>query len=502
MDNFYALCAQRMGTGPFIQDANGVELYSYSDLEKLSARIANQFDALGIKKGDRLAIQVEKSVHNLLIYFACLRAGIIYLPLNTAYQAQELSYFIKDASPSVIVCDPSREETFQIINNQNGDNAKTAILTLDREGIGSVTQHLDNYSSERNVVECSPNDTAVILYTSGTTGKPKGAMITHNNLKTNALTLLETWRWQKEDIMLHALPVFHIHGLFVATHLPVLNASPVVFLEKFDPAKVIDCFQRSTVYMGVPTNYTRLLDSGNLNRQACKNMRLFTCGSAPLLEKTFEEFRQITGHTIVERYGMTETGMNSSNPVSGIRKAGTVGLPLESVEIRLVDEAGSRVQTGSPGHLQVRGPNVFSGYWQMPDKTSDEFTSDGFFKTGDIASMDTDGYLSIVGRNKDMIITGGLNVYPKEIELLLDELDNVIESAVIGVPHPDFGEAVVAVVATQDREMSEEKIKGLLGQRLAGYKVPKAVVFVEELPKNTMGKVQKNVLRERFSALL
>lgn len=487
--NAYVGLARRFDEGnTFIRRADGVDTHSYQDLEHISAAYANRFRTMGLSRGDRVIVQVEKSAECLFIYFACLRSGLIYLPLNTAYQAHEVEYFCADATPALVICDPLQVDTFRRFTD-------CTILTLDAQGAGTATTPARG-ETFRNVAS-QPDDTAVILYTSGTTGRPKGAMITHRNLVANAEALHTAWGWVPGDVMLHALPIFHIHGLFVATHLAVLNASPVILLDKFDPATVIRLFREATVYMGVPTNYVRLLANPALDREACSNMRLFTSGSAPLLVPTFQEFEARTGHTIVERYGMTETGMNTSNPLEGKRKPGTVGPPLPGVSLKIVDDVGDRVTPGDTGNLLVRGDNVFSGYWQMPEKTAAEFDPDGYFRTGDLASEDEDGYISIVGRSKDLVISGGLNVYPKEIESLIDDIPGVVESAVIGLPHPDFGEAVTAVVVREPgSQLVESDVITFLRERIANFKVAKHVFFVDELPRNTMGKVQKNVLRE------
>lgn len=489
--NFYALMAARFEEGTtFIRNDKGENQFSYADLADRSAAYAAKFSRMGIGKGDRIMVQVEKSAECLFINFACLRAGLIYLPLNTAYLQHEVEYFVGNAEPALVICDPGKRAMFEEI-------ATCPVLSLDANGEGSVTDDLVPASFEP--VACDADDTATILYTSGTTGQPKGAMITHGSLAANSLALYEAWGWQAGDVMLHALPIFHIHGLFVGTYLAVLNASPIIFLPKFDPETVIRLLPQATVYMGVPTNYTRLLANPGFNREACRNMRLFTSGSAPLLVQTFEEMQARTGHTIVERYGMTETGMNASNPLDGPRKPGTVGPPLPGVTAKIVDDDGNPVAAGETGNLRVKGDNVFKGYWRMPEKTAEEFDEEGFFKTGDQASMDADGYISIVGRSKDMIITGGLNVYPKEIESVIDQMDGVVESAVIGVPHADFGEAVTAVVVrTPGSDLSEATIIDGLKSTLANFKVAKQVHFVDELPRNTMGKVQKNILRQQF----
>ncbi len=464
----------------------GGPTYSYRDLDSQSAAIAGHFSELGVKPGDRVIVQVEKSVTNLFVYFACLRAGFVCVPLNTAYVDEEVAFFCADASPALVVCDPSREDTFNRL-------ADCPVRTLDAQGRGSA---IPNQPRDFGTAMRARDDTAVILYTSGTTGRPKGAMISHHNLLANARTLYSAWQWQPSDVLIHALPVFHIHGLFVATHLAVLGNCPMIFLHRFDAGAVVEALPEATVYMGVPTNYVRLLDEPRLNAEACRHMRLFTSGSAPLLTQTFNDFHHRTGHRIVERYGMTETGMNTSNPLDGERRPGTVGPPLPGVEVRI--DAPPR----QPGMLYVRGENVFKGYWQLPDKTAEEFDGDGYFRTGDVATMDDDGYIAIVGRDKDMIISGGLNVYPKEIETVIDDSDDVTESAVIGVPHPDFGEAVVAViVARKDSDLSENEIINLLKSRLANFKVAKRAIFVDRLPRNAMGKVQKARLRDQYAKL-
>ncbi len=492
--NIYSLFEDRTsGAGPFLLSPELEPISSYPDLHSYSARLASGLIEIGVKPGDRVIAQVSKTPEALYLYFACLRMGAIYLPLNTAYQDDELAYFVGDATPSLVVCDPAKKTLFQSMQGQH------KVLTLDASGQGTLMQQCLSKDAA-DTCEQSDDDIAVILYTSGTTGKPKGAMISHGNLAANGLALHSAWQWQPGDVMLHALPVFHIHGLFVATHLPVLNGSPIILLPAFDPDQVINLLPHASVYMGVPTNYTRLLDTGRLSSDRCKNMRLFTSGSAPLLQQTFNEFRDTTGFEIVERYGMTETGMNTSNPLDGTRKPGTVGPPLPGVSTRIVDDSGVAAETGTPGNLEVKGSNVFNGYWRLPEKTREEFTSDGYFRTGDIASQDEDGYLSIVGRNKDMIISGGLNVYPKEIESVIDKLPGVLESAVIGLPHRDFGEGVCAVIVAETASaLDEQTIISELKPRLANFKVPKWVHFLPDLPRNTMGKVQKNVLREMFS---
>ena len=472
--------------------------YSYYDLERESARYANFLTQLGIEPGDRVAVQVDKSPQTLFLYLGCLRAGCVYLPLNTAYTESEVAYFLGNAEPAVMVCRPQAHEKIAGLAADNGVNH---VFTLDDRGEGSLPQQASQLAAEFDTVTCATDTLAVILYTSGTTGRPKGAMITHGNLAANGLALHEAWGWTQDDVLLHALPIFHIHGLFVACHCVLLAGGKMIFLRKFDVPAVKRLLPQATVFMGVPTYYTRLLADPGFDKHTCRTMRLFTCGSAPLLEQTFHAFQQRTGHTIVERYGMTETGMNNSNPLAGPRVAGTVGPALPGVSVRVVDDTGQPVPPGAVGQLQVLGKNVFAGYWRMPENTAKEFTSDGYFRTGDLAKADENNYIAIVGRDKDMIISGGLNIYPKEVEGLIDKLDGVAESAVIGVPHADFGEAVTTVVVRTPGgdDITETMIIQYLKEKLANYKIPKRVFFVDTLPRNTMGKVQKNRLREAYA---
>jgi malonyl-CoA/methylmalonyl-CoA synthetase len=473
---------------------------SWDDIDRSSARIANLLASLGLPRDARVAVQVEKSPEAVMLYLATLRAGLVYLPLNTAYRAAEIDYFLQDAEPSVVVCSPANADWVRPLAARAGTSH---VYTLDelRDGrnagtlLDSAAAHPDSFST----IQREADDLAAILYTSGTTGRSKGAMLTHGNLASNALVLRDYWRWQPGDVLLHALPLFHIHGLFVACNGALVNGSKMIFLPSFDSAEVVRQLPRATVFMGVPTYYTRLLDHPDFNRAACAGIRLFISGSAPLLAATFSAFSERTGHTILERYGMSETAMLSSNPYDGERVPGSVGLPLPGVSIRIVDRDGQGCATDAIGDIQVRGPNVFKGYWRMPEKTAEEFTADGYFKTGDVGKFDANGYLWIVGRSKDMIISGGYNVYPKEVEAVIDGMDGVLESAVIGVPHADFGEAVVAVVVPESgATLSEAGIIASLKERIANFKVPKQVHFVDELPRNTMGKVQKNLLRSRY----
>jgi len=482
---------------PFIETEDG-RTYTYADAEQTSGRFAQLLGRLGIKPGDRLAVQVEKSPEAVFLYLASLRLGAVYLPLNTAYRDAEMRHFLTDAEPKALVCSPEdkakRSTLFQ-------DCGVACILTLDGQGQGSLVEESRGLDADHPTAETGVDDIAALLYTSGTTGRPKGAMLSHYNLAANLKTLHRAWGWGPEDVLLHTLPLFHTHGLFVALGCVLLNGTRMLFLPQFDADRTVRLLPRASVFMGVPTHYVRLLAHPGLTRDACRNMRLFVSGSAPLLEEIFHAFTERTGHTILERCGMTETGMNMSNPLDGERVAGTVGPVLPGIEARITDTDGKALPTGDAGMLEVRGPNVFKGYWRQAEKTEAEFRGDGFFITGDLARIDERGYVSIVGRAKDMIISGGYNVYPKEVETVIDAVDGVAESAVIGLTHPDFGEAVVAVVRRREEPDGpiEGEIIATVKLNLANYKVPKRVFFTGELPRNTMGKVQKNVLRERFA---
>ncbi len=471
--------------------------YSYADAERASARIANALVDLGARPGDRVTAQVDKSPDALWLYLACLRAGLVYHPLNPAYRAAELAYFVADAGPRVVVCAGASRTLFRDLAPPAGG---MDVLTLEADGRGSLTDAATASRDTFATVAREDDATAALLYSSGTTGRPKGIMLSHGNLAANARTLVKLWGFESDDCLLHALPVFHVHGLFVAVHCVLFSGSRMLWLQRFTVGEVMAALPRCTVMMGVPTYYTRLLEQPDFGREQCRNMRLFISGSAPLLEETFHAFQARAGHTILERYGMSETGMNTSNPLVGERRAGTVGPPLPDVEVRVVGPDGRELPPGETGDLQVRGPNVFRGYWRMPEKTREDFTADGFFNTGDKGLVSSDGYVSIVGRAKDMIISGGLNVYPKEVEQLLDQLEGIDESAVIGVPHPDFGEAVVAIVVPEPgADLEESDVIAFSREHLANFKVPKRVFFLEDLPRNAMGKVQKNLLRERFA---
>ena len=481
-------------------ETEDAKYYSWRDLERGTAKIAHLFASLQLPPDSRIAAQVEKSPEALMLYLATVRAGFIYLPLNTAYRASEMEYFISNATPAVVVCSPKNFGWITQIAFRAGTRH---VFTLDEphqgRNSGTLLSRAVHHADHFDTVHRNPDDLAAILYTSGTTGRSKGAMLSHDNLASNIRVLREAWQWQKCDVLLHALPLFHIHGLFVAAHGALMNGSKTIFLSKFDSASVMRHLPRATVFMGVPTYYVRLLSDPAFDHAACKNIRLFISGSAPLLTETFETFIEKTGHTILERYGMSETAMLTSNPYQGLRKAGTVGPALPGVSVRVMNQDNGICGTDEIGDIQVSGPNLFKGYWQMPEKTSEEFTEDGYFKTGDVGRFDADGYLSIVGRSKDLIISGGYNVYPKEIESVIDEMPGVLESAVIGVPHADFGEAVVAVVVMRDgATLSESALIDTLKNQIANFKVPKRVHFATELPRNTMGKVQKNILREQL----
>jgi malonyl-CoA/methylmalonyl-CoA synthetase len=480
--------------------------YTWRDLERGTAMLANLLDSLELPAGARVAVQTEKSIEALMLYLAVLRAGLVYLPLNTAYQSAEIEYFIGNAEPSVVVCSGKNFGWVSRIAFKAGTGH---VFTLNDDRSGSLLERAAVHGDVHTPAQRSNDDLAAILYTSGTTGRSKGAMLSHGNLSSNARVLKEYWGWQSGDVLIHALPIFHVHGLFVASHGALLNGSRMIWFSKFDPKAVIARLPDATVFMGVPTLYVRLLGEKAFDRHACRHMRLFVSGSAPLLIETFNEFRERTGHTILERYGMSETVMLTSNPYRrgegegrGERRGGTVGFPLPGVGVRVVDDAGQPCPAGETGHLQVHGPNVFAGYWRMPEKTHEEFTADGWFRTGDVGRIAADGYVTIVGRSKDLIISGGYNVYPAEIEGVLNEMPGIAESAVVGVPHPDFGEAVIAVVVARPGAQPDAgSMIGALKSQIANFKVPKQVFVVPELPRNTMGKVQKNLLRDQHRAL-
>jgi malonyl-CoA/methylmalonyl-CoA synthetase len=488
---------------PFIINADG-HVITHADFIKMAGKLANALKAAGLKPDDRLAVQVEKSPQALALYAAAVQAGVVFLPLNPAYTTEELQYFIEDSGARLMVCSARAEASLKA----TAERLKVKILTLDSDGVsdgrGSLMALAESLPAESSITPRKPDDLAALLYTSGTTGRSKGAMLSHKNLLSNAETLTQAWRFTSQDRLIHALPIFHTHGLFVASNVALLAGCSMVFMPKFDLDAVIDALASATAMMGVPTFYTRLLDDPRLDRDLTAGMRLFISGSAPLLAETHVQFERRTGHRILERYGMTETSMITSNPYDGERRAGTVGFPLDGVEIRISDaESGDRVADGEIGIIEVRGANVFSGYWNMPEKTKAEFRTDGFFITGDMGQIDQDGYVSIVGRNKDLIISGGFNIYPKEVEVILDAQDGIKESAVIGVPHADFGESVVGVLTVEEGKTADlDAIMAALRDNLAGFKHPRKLIVIDELPRNSMGKVQKNTLREKFKFTL
>lgn len=495
--NFYSAVAKKLDadvTRICLETDDG-RTYTRAEVAKEAARYAGALIGAGAVRGDRIAVQVDKSPACLFLYLGCLRAGLVFLPLNTAYQRGELGYFLADAEPSVVVCRPQSVATMREIAGRHA-----RIFTLDETGRGSLADAADRMAPEFETADCAPDDLAVIIYTSGTTGRSKGAMVTHRNLVSNACVLVDYWQFSERDVLLHALPVFHIHGLFVANHCALLSGARLLWHPKFDAGRVLRELARATVMMGVPTFYTRLLARPQFDSAACQGMRLFISGSAPLQLETFHEFRARTGHTILERYGMSEAGMICSNPLNGERRGGTVGFALPGVSLRIAGEHDEPLDRGAVGGIQIKGDNVFAGYWRMPEKTREEFSADGYFRTGDVGMIDHDGYVSIVGRAKDLIISGGFNVYPKEIELSLDALPGVMESAVFGIPHPDFGEAVTAVIVPRQGASPEPAaLIAELKKNFANYKVPKQIFVVDDLPRNAMGKVQKALLREQYA---
>ncbi len=502
MSNLYALfrnAFQPHMANVAIETDEG-QRWTFGDIDAQSARTANWLQSLSLPVGARVMVQVEKSVPALVLYLACLRAGLVYVPLNTAYQSGELAYFMENAEPSVFVCDPPKHESLSALAAGLGVHH---LMTMGADGGGSLADAVATQATEHTIRSVAGNDLAAILYTSGTTGRSKGAQLTHHNLASNAQTLHAYWDWQPGDTLIHALPIFHVHGLFVAVHLALLNASKMLLMGKFKPQQALDWLPQATVFMGVPTLYVRLLQEEGLTPAACGHMRLFISGSAPLLTETFTAWQSRTGHTILERYGMSETTMLTSNPcraTDGQRLGGTVGMPLPGVDVRCMGEQGQPCAQGEVGAIEVRGPNVFPGYWRMPEANAKEFSADGWFRTGDVGHFNAQGYLTIVGRSKDLIITGGYNVYPAEVEGYINDMDGVAESAVIGCPHSDFGEGVVAVVvARPGAALEPTAMTQALKQQIAGFKVPKHVFVVKELPRNVMGKVQKNLLRQTYS---
>jgi malonyl-CoA/methylmalonyl-CoA synthetase len=464
----------------------------------MSGGIANELNKLGIKKSDRLVAIVSKSVEALALYLACLRSGVVFVPLNPAFTLNELEYFLANAETKIVVCNQNALNEIRTIASQIGIKIVKTIDAADPDNLVSSAKN-QSQAGDFLDVNISKDDPAVMIYTSGTTGKPKGAVLSHRNLAVNGLDLKNHWDFQEQDILLHCLPIFHVHGLFFATHCVMLSGASMLFLSKFSVEIVLKFLPQATVMMGVPTYYTRLLADKRFPKPSCDKMRLFISGSAPLRQETFSLFKTRTGLEILERYGMSETGVNTSNPLTGERRLGTVGLPLGKSELRIVDEHDHILPIDQVGHVQVKGDNVFSGYWQMPEKTKAEFTPDGFFRTGDLGKLSADNYLSLIGRAKDLIISGGMNVYPSEVESYLNQISGICESAVIGLPDQDFGEAVTAVVVVNDDfDLNQQQIKAILKPKLVNYKIPKKLFFIDQLPRNTMGKIQKNKLREQF----
>tara|TARA_R110002049_G_scaffold10127_3_gene50457 strand:- start:165382 stop:166905 length:1524 start_codon:yes stop_codon:yes gene_type:complete len=486
-------------SAPFSTDPATGQATSLGELWTNAARVASALVNLGVKPGERVAVQAEKSLEVLELYLGTILAGAIHLPLNTAYTAAEVGYFLGDASPRVFVCDPSRQEALAEVT---GAAKIETVLTLDAEGNGTLKERAKAADPISEAVARGRDDLAAFLYTSGTTGRSKGAMLTHGNLASNAETLRDLWQFTDSDVLIHALPLFHTHGLFVAVNITLAAGGALVFHRAFDAGAIIGDFARATTLMGVPTFYTRLLQHPDLSQDVASKMRLFVSGSAPMLTETHRAWQSCTGHTVLERYGMTETGMNTSNPFEGMRKPGTVGVPLADVELRIATAEGDILPQGQIGGIEVRGPNLFKGYWNMPEKTAEEIRPDGWFITGDLGQIDEDGYVTIVGRSKDLIISGGYNIYPKEIETAIDQVKGVVESAAFGIDHADFGESVaVAVVREPGGSVTEDDIMNAISTELARFKLPRKIFFLDALPRNTMGKVQKNILRSDYTSL-
>ena len=480
----------------FLKQA-GKPTLSFRQFSERTSQFANLLLKYGLQPGDRVAVQTEKTIEVIILYAATIQAGGVFLSLNADYKKDEVTYFLKDAGPRIFVCDPYKVEDLKNVANK----LVSKILTLDAHGEGSLLSEANLMSKIFSTIDRESDDLAALQYTSGTTGQSKGAMLTQNNLLSNAKTLKKLWQVTKSDILIHALPIFHTHGLFVALNTAMLAGAKVNFIPKFDVDEIIEALRTSTLLMGVPTFYTRLLADNRLTEKLTKNMRLFISGSAPLLSETHEKFTKRTGHHILERYGMTETNMITSNPYHGERRAGTVGTPLADVQIKITDpQTGKEKAKGEIGMIEVRGPNVFKGYRNMPEKTAQELRETGYFVTGDLGKLSSDGYLSIVGRQKDLIISGGYNVYPKEVEDILNELNQIDETAVFGIPDNDLGERVVAAIVLQNnKNFNQREIEVFINKKLARYKQPKEYFVLDTLPRNSMGKVQKNELRKRFS---
>lgn len=493
-ENFFSsLKAAFVAERPFLTLNDGRSI-SYGEIDSMSARYAGALQSLGLRKGDRMVVQVEKSPENVALYLGALRLGVIYVPLNTAYTAEEISYFVGDVRPQLFICSPISEAAVKALAAKKHCDH---VLTLGTKRDGTLALLAANAAPYAQIAACSCDDVAVILYTSGTTGRSKGAMITHGNLDSNARSLNALWGFSNEDVLIHALPIFHIHGLMVALHTAILSSCEILFHDKYDPKIIIRDMNRASVLMGVPTFYTRLLAEPEFTASVAAGMRLFISGSAPLTTETFAAFESRTGQRILERYGMSEAGMIASNPLGGERMAGTVGFALPGVAIRISGENEAVLPPHTPGEVEVKGPNIFKGYWEMPDKTAEAFTADGWFRTGDIGALDETGRLTLVGREKDLIIAGGFNIYPVEIEQVLDAIDGVAESAVIAAPHPDMGEGVVALLVAQSAPVAQPLIEAAVAS-LARFKQPRRYYWIDGLPRNAMGKVQKQVLREQY----
>ena len=499
-ENLFCMFEQQMLDAPdrVLLKLHDSRQITYGEANALSARLANKLNDLGLQPGDRVTAQVEKSHQAVLLYLACLRAGIVFHPLNTAYTLNELDHFIQDAQPTLFVCGSTRAIEAQDVVEKTAVNS---ILTLDADGSGSLWDNISTFGDSFETIHRTKDETALLIYTSGTTGKPKGAMITHQNVSSNARSLISSWDWRLQDVLLHVLPLFHVHGLCVGLHLPMALGSKIVFQPRFSVERTIGLIPQSTVMMAVPTIYTRLLSDPRLNQILCEGMRLFISGSAPLLPETFMQFEQRTGHEILERYGMTEAQMITSNPLRGERISGTVGFPLHDVKLRICDDDGRALKRGEVGSLEIKGPNVFKGYWRNPDATQKAFRDEGYFVTGDVGFIGENQYLSIVGREVDLIISAGLNVYPREVELEINQVLHVSDSAVFGVPHPDLGEGVVAAVIRQTDELTESEIISNLAKNLSAFKVPRKIIFVDEFPRNAMGKIEKARLRGQYRSV-
>lgn len=498
-ENIYSVLAARFLESP---DATAFILpdgtkYTYSDIENETSRYANLLVSAGLTKGDRVAAQVDKSLTAIFLYLGTVRAGFVFVPMNPDNRLEDIEYFIENARPKIFVCKPSLVDFARSLNT-------STVYDLDENGTGSITHAAAKMQTTFETVQSLGGDLAALMYTSGTTGRPKGAMLTHRNLVANTKVLSHYWAFDNNDVLVHMLPIFHTHGLFVATHLSLYSQSTILFEASFEPVRLQTLLPHATVFMGVPPYYVKLLNERNFDKKICSNMRLFVCGSAPLLPNTFKEFERRTGHTIVERYGMTEGGMLTSNPLRGQRRAGTVGFALPGSEIRVVDDSGMSVKTEEIGHVQFRGESLFCGYWQMPEKTLVEFTNDGFFRTGDVGRIDAYGYLSILGRLKDVIKVDGLSVYPREIESVIDDIAGVTESAVVGIPNSEYGTVMVAVVVPRriNDDSIAAKVRNYLTEHFPPYKIPKTIHVVDRLPRNTMGKVQKNALRQQFESII